>query len=190
VWRRESAPGDQLGHFATLPGPWAAARPDGDHALHALGGVHLAEERLGAGLREPHRASVPELGHVWGWHLGASDRLSSGGWPDPTGWGWPPAILNVSVPLGLMVAWAGCHWLAAVPSISSLRLAWPSAAPPGSGRPVVRREATASLGGVSCLEVEVDGIDGLASDDLCVCRFQREKGPTQVVLSASHLAGR
>ena len=22
VWRRESAPGDQLGHFATLPGPW------------------------------------------------------------------------------------------------------------------------------------------------------------------------
>jgi len=37
----------------------------------------------------------------------------------------------------LMVTWAGCHWLAAVPSISSLRLAWPKAAPPRSGRPVV-----------------------------------------------------
>jgi len=24
VWRRENAPGDQLGHFATLPGPCAA----------------------------------------------------------------------------------------------------------------------------------------------------------------------
>jgi len=36
----------------------------------------------------------------------------------------------------LMVTWAGCHWLAAVPSISSLRLAWPRA-PPRSGRPVV-----------------------------------------------------
>ena len=85
----------------------------------------------------------------------ASNRLSPGGvWPDPTGWVWPPAILNVTVPLGLMVTWAGCHWLAAVPSISSLRLAWPRAAPPGSGRPVVRRKATASPDGVSCMEVE------------------------------------
>jgi hypothetical protein len=46
--------------------------------------------------------------------------MSRGGaWPDPTGWVWPPAILDVTVPLGLMVTWAGCHWLAAVPSISS-----------------------------------------------------------------------
>ncbi len=37
----------------------------------------------------------------------------------------------------LMVIWAGCHWLAAVPSISSLRLAWARAALPRSGRPVV-----------------------------------------------------
>ena len=37
-------------------------------------------------------------------------------------------------------------------SISSLRLAWPRAAPPSSGRPVVRREAVASPDGVSCLE--------------------------------------
>jgi hypothetical protein len=41
------------------------------------------------------------------------------------------AILNVTVPPGSIATWAGCHWLA-VPSISSLRLAWPR-----SGRPVV-----------------------------------------------------
>jgi len=36
----------------------------------------------------------------------------------------------------LIATWAGCHWLAAVPSSSSLRLAWPRA-PPRTGRPVV-----------------------------------------------------
>ena len=51
---------------------------------------------------ERHRARVPDLGEVRGWHLEASNRLSSGGaWPDPTGWVWPPAILNVTVPPGL-----------------------------------------------------------------------------------------
>jgi hypothetical protein len=102
-----------------LPAPLAAVvvsarsrRPtDGDHALHALGVVHLAEERRDAGVREPHRASVPELGQVRGWHLEASNRLSPGGaWPDPTGWVCPPAILNVTVPPGLIATWAGCHW--------------------------------------------------------------------------------
>jgi hypothetical protein len=54
---------------------------------------------------------------------------------------------------------------------------------------VVRGEAVASPAGVSCLEVEVDGLYGLASDDLCVCvAFQRERGPTQRVWSAAHLA--
>ncbi len=43
-----------------------------------------------------------------GWHLEASNRLSPGGaWPDPTGWVWPPAILNVTVPPGSMATWAG-----------------------------------------------------------------------------------
>jgi hypothetical protein len=33
--------------------------------------------------------------------LQASNRPSPGGaWPDPTGWVWPPAILNVTVPPG------------------------------------------------------------------------------------------
>ena len=43
-----------------------------------------------------------------GWHLEASNRLSPGGaWPDPTGWVWPPAILNVTVPPGLIATRAG-----------------------------------------------------------------------------------
>jgi len=45
---------------------------------------------------------------VRGWHLEASNRLSPGGaWPDPTGWVWPPAILNVTVPPGLIATRAG-----------------------------------------------------------------------------------
>jgi hypothetical protein len=57
---------------------------------------------------ERHRASVPDLGDVRGWHLEASNRLSPGGaWPDPTGWVWPPAILNVTVPPGLIATRAG-----------------------------------------------------------------------------------
>jgi hypothetical protein len=59
----------------------------------------------------------------------------------------------------------------------------------GAGGRWWRREAVASPAGVSCLEVEVDGIYGLASDDLCVCvAFQGEQGPTQVGWSASHPA--
>ena len=155
---------------AVVFGPGGAARPDGGHALHALGIVHLAEERIGAGLREPHRARVPDLGHVRGWHLQASNRLSPGGaWPDPTGWVWPPAILNVTVPPGSIcdLGWLPLVGGGAVDLLAALGLA--EAAPLRSGRPVVRGEAVASPAGVSCLEVEVDGLYGLASDDLCVC---------------------
>jgi hypothetical protein len=50
----------------------------------------------------------PDLGDVRGWHLEASNRLSPGGaWPDPTGWVWPPAILNVTVPPGSIATRAG-----------------------------------------------------------------------------------
>ena len=37
----------------------------------------------------------------------ASNRLSPGAWPDPTGWVWPPAILNVTVPPGSIATRAG-----------------------------------------------------------------------------------
>lgn len=47
---------------------------------------HLAEERIGAGLRGTSPCKSPRPCDVRGWHLEASNRLSSGGaWPDPTG---------------------------------------------------------------------------------------------------------
>jgi hypothetical protein len=56
--------------------------------------------------------------------LEASNGLSPGGaWPDPTEVGLPAGDLNVTVPPGLDCDLAGCHWLAVVPSIVSLRLA-------------------------------------------------------------------
>jgi hypothetical protein len=94
-----------------------------------------------------------------------------------------PARLDLR-PGPAATGWRRCR------AISLLRLAWPRAAPPGSGRPVVRREAAASPAGVSCLEGQrVDGIDGLASDDLCcVCRFPARAGSDPRWWSASHLA--
>jgi hypothetical protein len=124
------------------------------------------------------RSLSAKLGHVRGWHLEASNRLSPGGvWSDPTGWVWPPAILNVTVPLGLMVTWAGCHWLRRCRR--SPRCAWP-----GRGRR--RQEAGGRWSDVKQRRAQmayrawrsrVEGIYGLASDDVCVA-FQREKGPT------------
>ena len=60
---------------------------------------------------------------MWGWDLEASGRLSRAapGGPDRVGLAgpdrgaWPPAILNLTVPPGLIATWAGCHRLAAVP---------------------------------------------------------------------------
>ena len=67
----------------------------------------------------------------------ASNRLSPGGaWPDPTGWVWPPAILNVTVPPGLIATRAGLPLVGGGAVDLLAALAWPRA-PPRSGGPVV-----------------------------------------------------
>src|SRR6266567_1892894 len=137
-----------------------------------LGRVRPVGRRVGQGCGACQRSLVRCGAGSWRRRTACPGRRLAG----PTGWVCPPAVLNVTVPPGLMVTWAGCHWLAGVPSISSLGLAWPRAPPGRSGRPVVRGEAVASPAGVSCLEVEVDGLYGLASDDLCVCRLSAREG--------------
>jgi hypothetical protein len=44
--------------------------------------------------------------------LAGPDRVGLAG---PDRGAWPPAILNLTVPPGLIATWAGCHRLAAVP---------------------------------------------------------------------------
>jgi hypothetical protein len=128
---------------------------------------------------ERHRASVPDLGDVRGWHLEASNRLSPGGaWPDPTGWVWPPAILNVTVPPGLIATRAGLPLVGggAVDLLAALGLAEGAAEEREAGGTDVKQwqPRWRIVPGGS----RVDGIYGLASDDVCGCRLPAREGPT------------
>jgi hypothetical protein len=115
--------------------------------------------------------------------LEASGRLPPGGaWPDPTGWVCPPAILNVTVPPGLT------YDLGRLPPVGGAAVDLLAALGLAEGGAAEQREAGAS--DVKQWQAQlayrawrwsVDGIDGLASNDLCCVEcvaFQREKGPT------------
>lgn len=116
--------------------PRAAARPDGDHALHALG---VAPGRRTDRCRPSGNVTVQESptlvmcgAGTWRRRTACPRAAPGRTRPDGSATGDPERHR----PAGSIATWAGCHWLA-VPSISSLRLAWPRAAPPRSGRPVV-----------------------------------------------------
>jgi hypothetical protein len=110
-------------------------------------------------------------------------RLAPGGvWPDPTGRVWPPAILNVTVPPGLIATWpAATGWRRCPCDLLAAVVLAESGAEEREAR-WFRRDATASPDGVTCLEgrgSRVNGIYGPASGGVCVCvAFQREKGLT------------
>src|SRR6266700_3910813 len=105
-----------------------------------LGRVRPVGRRVGQGCGACQRSLVRCGAGTWRRRT-ACPR--AGAWPDPTGWVWPPAVLNVTVPPGLMVTWAGCHWLAAVPWDLLAGLGVAEAASLRSGRPVLRCEAVA-----------------------------------------------
>src|SRR5215217_7518211 len=69
-------------------------------------------------------------------HLESSKRSSPWGLdpsPDTTGWVAPPATRKVTVPPGRMLALAGSHLLAAVPSMVTLfGVSWAAAGPPAA----------------------------------------------------------
>jgi hypothetical protein len=111
-----------------------------------------------------------------------------GAWPDPTGWVWPPAILNVTVPPGLIATWAGCRWRRCR---RSPRCAWSGRARRrrGAGGRWYRREAVASPAGVSCLEGR--GLTGstVRPATTCVCGLPAREGSDPRWCSRpSHLA--
>src|SRR5512132_336690 len=84
-------------------------------------------------------------------HLESSKRWSPCGVdpsPDTTGWVAPLATRKVTVPPGLMVASAGSHLLAAVPSMVTLLGAdWAAAGPPAARTRAAPSRATARARG-------------------------------------------